>query len=83
MGAGSPGAREFPAAQQAAFAVHHPHHLPARAEGMAGGKKAELAVQSTRANAEQCKGNALKAVFKLKTRGVEGESLKLLSSSLT
>lgn len=57
--------------------------LRARAEGMAGGKKAELAVQSTRANAEQCKGNAPKAVFKLNIRGVEGESLKLLSSSLT
>lgn len=83
MGAASPGAREFPAAHPAVFAVHHPHSVRARAEGMAGGKKAELAVQSTRANAEQCKSNAPKAVSKLKIRGVEGGSLKLLSSPLT
>lgn len=45
----------------------------ARAEGMAGGKKAEMAVQRTKANAKQCKSNVLKAVSKLKIRGVEGK----------
>lgn len=77
MGAASPGARA------GSICCTPSPRLPARAQGMAGGKKAELAVQSTRANAEQCKGNAPKAVFKLKIRGVEGENLKPLSSSLT
>lgn len=47
--------------------------IHARAEGMARGKKAEMVVQCTKANAKQCKNNALKTVIKLKIRGVEGK----------
>lgn len=49
-----------------------PGSVQARAEGMAGGKKAEMAVQCSKANAKQCKSSVLKAVFKLATRGAEG-----------
>lgn len=47
--------------------------IHAKAEGMTGGKKAEMAVHCTKANAKQCKSSVLKAVFKLKVRGVEGK----------
>lgn len=51
---------------------------------MAGGKKVEMAVQSTKANAKQCKNNVLKAVFKIKIRGVEGKfGAALISSDLS
>lgn len=47
--------------------------IQTRAEGMAGGKKAEMAVQCSKANAKQCKSSVLKAVFKLVTREAEGK----------
>lgn len=55
------------------FAIHCPSSIPGRAEGMARGKKAEMTVQCTKANAKQCKNIVLKAVFELKIKGVEGK----------
>lgn len=57
--------------QRLLYTMHGSVH--ARAEGMAGGKKAETAVQCTKPNAKQRKSNVLKAVFKLKIRGLEGK----------
>lgn len=57
--------------QRLLYTIHG--SIRARAEGMAGGKKAEMAVQCTKANAKQRKSNVLKAVFKLEMRGWEGK----------
>lgn len=73
LGESFPGTWEIPGEPHAVFAVHHPTNIHGRSEGMAGGKKAEMTVRCTKANAKQCKSIVLKALFKMKIKGVEGK----------
>jgi len=67
VGAASPGTRELPGELHSALL--YTRQRPYRAESMTGSKKAEMAVQRTKANAKQHKSNVLKASFQAEDQG--------------